>query len=105
MLTCVSSHGIVVTNCRLELKEFEARDNTAKVSFLHSGHLRVLVAQRYKIPVSCHLNKLVVELGLDFFYQYLTVLGHVLNSASMKQNEVKYFRTFSHVFFPLSLFA
>ena len=105
MLTRVCCHGIVVTYRRLKMKEFEARDNTAVISFLHRSHLRVLVPQRYKIPESRHFNQLIVELGLDFLYQYLRVRGHVINCASMKQNEVKYFRAFCHVFFPLSLFT
>ena len=104
MLASVTGHGIVVSDCRLKQKEFESRDNTAEVTFLHGGHLRVLVTQRYEIPERCHFYQLVVKLSLDFLDQYFKVLGHVLNGASMKQNEVKYFGTFRHVLIPLSLF-
>jgi len=105
MLTSVTSQGVVISYGRLELKEFETWNYNAIVTFLHSCHLRVLVTHCYEIPVSCHFNQLVVKLGLNFFNQYLKVLRYVFDSASMKQNEVKYFGSFRHVLFPLGLFV
>lgn len=103
VLSSVSCERVIISDSWLKLEKFNTWNHAAKISLLNCSHLRVLVAQRYKIPKSSHFYQLVVKLSLNFFDEDFKVLRNILDRTSVEKNKVEYFGSLSHIFFPLSL--
>lgn len=63
------------------------------------------MAQSNEVPKCSHFYELGIELLTNFFQQNFEMLRYMVDSASVKQNEVKYLSSFCQIPLPKCLLA